>query len=62
VQGGKYFFSREPVLTAFVKEMSDLELVSMLEKDRIKYNKNKPVNSLSKSILLALYIYIYRGG
>ncbi len=32
--------------------MSDLELVSMLEKDRIKYNKNKPVNSLSKSILL----------
>lgn len=49
---GKYFFSREPVLTAKVKEMSDLELVSMLEKDRIKYNKNKPVNSLSKSILL----------
>lgn len=49
---GKYSFSREPVLTAKVKEMSDLELVSMLEKDRIKYNKNKPVNSLSKSILL----------
>jgi hypothetical protein len=49
---GKYFFSRESVLTAKVKEMSDLELVSMLEKDRIKYNKNKPVNSLSKSILL----------
>lgn len=48
---GKYSFSREPVLTAKVKEMSDLELVSMLEKDRIKYNKNKPVNSLSKSIL-----------
>lgn len=49
---GKYSFSREPVLTAKVKEMSDLELVSMLEKDRVKYNKNKPVNSLSKSILL----------
>jgi hypothetical protein len=49
---GKYFFSRESVLTAKVKEMSVLELVSMLEKDRIKYNKNKPVNSLSKSVLV----------
>jgi hypothetical protein len=35
---GKYFFSREQVLTAKVKEMSVLKLVSMLEKDRIKYN------------------------
>jgi hypothetical protein len=45
---GKYLFSRETVLTAKVKNMSDL----MLEKDRVKYNINKPVNSLSKPVTL----------
>jgi hypothetical protein len=49
---GKYKFLREPVLTAKVKDMSDTDLAIMLEKDRIKYNKNKPVNSLSKAVLL----------
>ena len=34
---GKYLFYREPVLTAKVKYMSDLDLVLMLEKDRIKF-------------------------
>jgi hypothetical protein len=48
---GKYFFSREPVLTAKVKEISILDLALTLEKDRVKYNKNKPINSLSKSVL-----------
>jgi hypothetical protein len=49
---GKYLFSRVPVLTAKVKDMSDLDLALMLEKDRVKYNKNKPLNSLSKPIIL----------
>jgi len=38
---GKYLFSREPVLTAKVKDMSDLDLALLLEKDRVAYNKNK---------------------
>lgn len=47
----KYLFSRIPVLTAKVKDISDLDLI--LEKDRIKYNKNKPLSSLSKPVILA---------
>jgi len=49
---GKYKFLREPVLTAKVKDMSDSDLALMLEKDRVKFNKNKPINSLSKPVLL----------
>jgi hypothetical protein len=49
---GKYLFSREAVLTAKVKDMSDLDLALMLEKDRAKYNINKPVNSLFKPVIL----------
>ena len=49
---GKYLFTIEPVLTAKVKDISLLDLALMLEKDRVKYNKNKPLNSLSKSVLL----------
>jgi hypothetical protein len=49
---GKYLFTRELVLTAKVKDISLLDLALMLEKDRVKFNKNKPLNSLSKSVLL----------
>jgi hypothetical protein len=49
---GKYFFSRKPVLSAKIKNISVLELALQLEKDRKKFNKNKPINSLSKSVLL----------
>jgi len=49
---GKYLFTREPVLTAKIKEMPVLNLGLMLEKDRVKYNKNKPLSCLSKSVLL----------
>jgi len=49
---GKYKFLREPVLTAKVKDMSDLDLTLMLEKDRVKYNKNKSLNSSSKPVRL----------
>lgn len=47
---GKYHFTREPILTAKVKDISLLDLALMLEKDiyRVVYNKNKPVNSFSK--------------
>ena len=49
---GKYLFSREAVLTAKVKDMSYLDLALMLEKDRTKYNIHKPVNSLSKAVII----------
>ena len=49
---GKYLFLRERVDTAKVTEMTLPEIAIMLQQDRIKFNKNKPVNSLSKSILL----------
>ena len=49
---GKYLFSREPVLTAKVKDLDALDLSSLLEKDRLKFNINKPLMSLAKPIVL----------
>jgi hypothetical protein len=49
---GKYLFSRFPEKTAKVKDISNLDLALQLEKDRKFFNKNKPLNSLSRSILL----------
>lgn len=49
---GKYLFSREAILTAKVKDMSDTDLFTMLEKDRLKFNKNKPLTNFSQSIML----------
>ena len=49
---GKYLFFREPVLTAKVKIRNDSDLCLMLEKDRLKFNKNKPLNSLTKPVSL----------
>ena len=49
---GKYLFLREAVLTAKVEDLSDLDLSSMLEKDRLKFNINKPLTSLAKPIVL----------
>ena len=49
---GKYLFTLKPVLTAKVKDISVLDLALMLEKDRVKFNINKPLNSLSRSVLL----------
>lgn len=51
---GKYLFSREPVLNAKVKNISILELALQLEKDRKIFNKNKPLNSLSRTVLVCL--------
>ncbi len=49
---GKYFFSRELVHTAKNLNMTLSDLTLQLQKDRIRFNKVKPLNSLSKPILL----------
>nr|WLF85157.1 hypothetical protein [Amanita phalloides] len=49
---GKYLFSRELKLNAKVKDITLLELALQLEKDRKLFNKNKPLNSLSRSVLM----------
>jgi hypothetical protein len=49
---GKYLFSRFPENTAKVKDISKLDLALHPEKDRKIFNKNKPLNSLSRSVLL----------
>jgi hypothetical protein len=51
---GKYLFSREPVLNVKVSDISILELALQLEKDSKLFNKNKPLNSLSKTVLMCL--------
>jgi hypothetical protein len=38
----KYLFTRELALTSKVCEMSISDLALMLEKDRVRFNKNKP--------------------
>ena len=49
---GKYLFSRELINTAKVANMLLPDIAIMLQKDRVKFNKNKPLNSLSKAVLL----------
>lgn len=49
---GKYLFLRERIDTAKVTEITLPEIAIMLQQDRVKFNRSKPVNSLSKSVLL----------
>ena len=49
---GKYLFLRERVYTAKVTEKTLPEIAIMLQQVRVKFNITKPVNSLSKSVLL----------
>ena len=49
---GKYSFSRELVPTAKNLGMTLSDLTLQLQKDRVKFNKDKPVNSNSKPVLL----------
>ena len=49
---GKYYFSRELVHTAKNLNFTLSDLTLQLEKDRIRFNKVKPLNSLSKPILM----------
>ena len=51
---GKYLFTREAELQAKVKDISIIKLALQLEKDRKLFNKNKPLNSLSRSVLMCL--------
>ena len=51
---GKYLFTREAELHAKVKDISIINLALQLEKDRKLFNKNKPLNSLSRSVLMSL--------
>jgi len=49
---GKYLFLRERVSTARSSDMTLAEIALMLKRDRVKFNKEKPVNGSSKAILL----------
>uniref|UniRef100_UPI00300259D1 GIY-YIG endonuclease n=1 Tax=Trametes meyenii TaxID=526243 RepID=UPI00300259D1 len=51
---GKYLFTREAELHAKIKDISIITLALQLEKDRKLFNKNKPLNSLSRSVLMCL--------
>jgi len=44
---GKYLFTRKPELTAKVTEIYLLELALHLEKERVKFNKNKVLSNLN---------------
>lgn len=48
----KYCFSRLPNIKAKINDISLTDLALQLDQDRIKYNKNKPLNSLSKPVKL----------
>jgi len=48
---GKYLFTRELELSAKVADISVLDLALQLEKDRVLFNKNKPLTCSSKSVL-----------
>ncbi len=49
---GKYVFSNKLIDTAQNYDLSIFDLLNILEKDRVKFNINKPVNSLSTSVIL----------
>uniref|UniRef100_UPI0023D858A9 hypothetical protein n=1 Tax=Gonatophragmium mori TaxID=2966219 RepID=UPI0023D858A9 len=49
---GKYLFLRELIPTSKLSSMTLSEISIMLENDRVKYNRNKPLNRLSKPVLL----------
>jgi hypothetical protein len=49
---GKYLFLRERIDSAKVTDMTLPELAIMLQQDRVKFNRSKPVSILSKSVLL----------
>lgn len=49
---GKYLFTRESNNAAMQSHMTLPEIALMLKRDRVKYNREKPVNSLSQAIAL----------
>ena len=49
---GKYQFTREIVNDAVMSELSVFELQNILKADRVVFNRNKPKNSNSTSVVL----------
>jgi hypothetical protein len=49
---GRYSFSRALVETANISDISLMDLGLKLDKERINFNKNKPIKSESRTILL----------
>jgi hypothetical protein len=49
---GKYLFLRERISTARSSDMTLAEIALMLKRDRVRFNKEKPLNGSSKAILL----------
>jgi len=49
---GKYLFTRESVINAKIADISIKDLALMLEKDRVKFNRSKSTNSLTKPVVL----------
>ena len=49
---GKYLFLRKRISTARSSDMTLAEIALMLKRDRVKFNKEKPVYGSSKAILL----------
>lgn len=49
---GKYLFSREMISTARSSGMTLAEIALMLKRDRVNFNKEKPINGSGKAILL----------
>ena len=49
---GKYLFTRESNNAAMQSHMTLPEIALMLKRDRVKYNREKPVNGLSQAIIL----------
>lgn len=49
---GKYLFLRERIYTARSSDMTLAQIALMLKRDRVKFNKEKPINSSAKAILL----------
>uniref|UniRef100_UPI0030E0784B hypothetical protein n=1 Tax=Dematophora necatrix TaxID=2751867 RepID=UPI0030E0784B len=47
----KYLFLREKISTARSSDMTLAEIALMLKRDRVRFNKEKPVNGSSKAIL-----------
>jgi len=49
---GKYRFTREIVSDVILANLSTFDLQNMLEGDRVFFNRNKPISSLSTSVVL----------
>ena len=49
---GKYLFLRKRIDTARVSDITLPEIALMLKRDRVKFNREKPISGLNKPVLL----------